>query len=759
MKTIPRSLHFLCFIGLALTAALALNRVVQPSMSTILVRAVVVAALCGAPGLVYRKLWPLSAVLLPLGAYLLARTIIPVPSLVEGIGGQYRFYTEALRAGATGYVEQFFPLTLTEAPELRLLLASAVYWLTGAAAFLALGLRRALPAVVLTLVGLGFSLTVDVSARSIPLALLFLVLAACLLVLSSGLKRETWRLREILVGGAVGVVASALALVFLSFVPSAVATPWQDWRAWDPFRDGGSTYTFNWLQNYPKLLDPGNDMLIMRVESPRPSYWRASALDTFTGSAWVTSQAFTERLGPRQSGQTFVFTFPETDPTPEGHDVGEFFRIRSVFTNYLFVGGDPRSLTIDQDLELRTNDIRALHVNTALGPSLDYQVDAVIPELDPAVLVGRGIDYPEGFGRYLDLPFPRLAEIPGGDKAAAWRTTMSESGREDAEWLDLYDLSQQIVQGATDPYQITLRLEKYLRQFFRYSLTPPPSDLSSPYAAFLFDTRTGYCQHFAGTMALLLRFNGIPSRVAVGFTTGESDAAGSYLVSTNNAHSWVEAYFPDIGWVAFDPTPGRSVPYSAGSSTSPGFVNPFADGDISDPTTVTTGAPRDQSPDEDPASGGASGADTGSWLSRSAWLPWVVGLVVLLVAWPVGRSLWRRRGLHRGTPEERLEASLALLRGTLTDFKVHPTSSLTLEELMGLIEARLGTRPDPDLVDRAEAVLFGGRPATSEDIDRAEALRRLVRKRLRKRYGWLRAGSAWYGLHRPAPASGPGDVR
>jgi transglutaminase-like putative cysteine protease len=143
-------------------------------------------------------------------------------------------------------------------------------------------------------------------------------------------------------------------------------------------------------------------------------------------------------------------------------------------------------------------------------------------------------------------------------------------------WISTHS-TRGIVGDATDPYDVTLRIEGYLRAFFEYSLNPPSSDYSSPYAAFLFDTRSGYCQHFAGAMALLLRYNGIPARVAVGFTSGEEAEPGTYTVSTNDAHAWVEAYFPEAGWVAFDPTPSRNIPTAGPSSSSPGFVDPFGE--------------------------------------------------------------------------------------------------------------------------------------------------------------------------------------
>jgi len=753
MKTLPKILYFVCFVGLAAVAAVAFDRVVQPSMSALLLRTVVAATLTGAPGLIYRKAWPVSALLFLLGGYLLLRTTIPVPTLVEGSGGQYHFYAEELRKGASSYVGQFFPLALTDAPELRLLLAVSVYCVTGVAAFLALSLRKALPALVTILVLLGFSLTVDTAPHVVWLALLFLILGACLLVLSRGLRRNAWRLRDALTGGAVGVVASFLALALLGAAPSAVATPWQDWRAWDPFRQSGSVYSFNWLQNYPSLLNPGKNVVIMRVQSPAPSYWRANALDTFTGNAWVTSQAFLRRLQPTHTDGLYVYPVSKADPTPEGKTVTEVFKVQSVYTNYLFAGGDPLSLSVDQELALRMNDMRSLHVSKALGPSLTYSLKAVIPELKPADLVGLGADYPEAVQHYLTLPFFRADQIAGPDKEAVWRSTVESAGPNGLEWVGLYTLSQEIVGDATDPYDITLHVERYLRTFFNYSLSPPPSDYSSPYAAFLFDTRSGYCQHFSGAMALLLRYNGIPARVAVGFTTGKPDDTGAYVVSTNNAHAWVEVYFPEVGWVAFDPTPGRSVP-AATSTSNPGFINPFAESGASEPGTVTTQVPRNPIPEGGPTGEQTSGAGAGNWLGRADWLPWVAGLVTVLVAWPAARGFWRRRRLHRGSPERRLQASLRLLRAELSDYGVAATPALTLEEVLRVLHAHVGMNSDPALIDRADAVLFGGHPATQADVDRAEALRQEVKTRLRKRHGWVRTGFARYGVPRFSSAGG-----
>ncbi len=752
MKIGTRLLYLLSFAALATVAALALDRALQPSMSAVLLRAVIIASLAGAPGLIHRRAWPAALVLLPVGAYLLLRMTLPLPDTVEGWQAQYGFYVDRLREGGQAYLEDVFPLKVGIVPGLRLLVGLSVYAVSGAAALLALSLRRALPAAGLLMLLMGFSLTVDAATRLLWPALMFLVLAACLLVLSHGLRRTGWRLRDAVAGGAVGAVAAVLALVLLTAAPSAAATPWRDWRTWDPFQQEGSVYTFNWMQNYPRLLDPARDQDILQVISPMPSYWRANALDVFTGSAWVTSQAFLPGPEPEQDAGSWTYSLPAAGPVPPGETVTQTFQIRSVYTNYLFTGGEALRLRMNDRVALRLNDMRALHVREVLGPTLDYTLDTVVPQLEPDELIGRGRDYPEELSTYLSLPFPTLTDIqtpdaPDGAGETLWRDSAAPPNGLSGnwEWADLYALNENIVQEATDPYDVTLRIEKRLRQDYDYSLTPPGSEYASPYAAFLFDTRSGYCQHFAGSMALLLRFNGIPARVAVGFTTGDEESENVYTVSTGNAHAWVEVFFSDFGWVAFDPTPGRSIPAPGPSSTSPGFINPFTeDLDDGDVTPVTqpeeTLDPSRLGPEDQGVGEGVSGGGMPRWL----WT--LIGVVAAAAIWPAVRVLWRRRHLRRGPLEERVAASLRLLQDELSVYRLSVSPGDTLEDTVGLLTSHLRVDIEPAFVERTEAVLFGGRVATARDLDRTEALRRRVKTALRRRYGWLRAALASYGF-------------
>lgn len=89
---------------------------------------------------------------------------------------------------------------------------------------------------------------------------------------------------------------------------------------------------------------------------------------------------------------------------------------------------------------------------------------------------------------------------------------------------------------------------------FKYKLETAPATDENAMADFLFHGKRGYCEQYASTMAVMLRSLDIPSRVAVGFTTGERDGSRR-TISTQDAHAWVEVYFPEVGWVSFDPTP------------------------------------------------------------------------------------------------------------------------------------------------------------------------------------------------------------
>jgi hypothetical protein len=100
-------------------------------------------------------------------------------------------------------------------------------------------------------------------------------------------------------------------------------------------------------------------------------------------------------------------------------------------------------------------------------------------------------------------------------------------------------------------------VERYLKSNFGYTLQLPSTRQADPLANFLFERKRGHCEYFASALAVMLRSLKIPSRVVTGFRRGEfNEITSQYVVRGSDAHAWVEAYFPDRGWITLDPTPG-----------------------------------------------------------------------------------------------------------------------------------------------------------------------------------------------------------
>jgi len=122
-------------------------------------------------------------------------------------------------------------------------------------------------------------------------------------------------------------------------------------------------------------------------------------------------------------------------------------------------------------------------------------------------------------------------------------------------WLD------QTLAGATNSLAQARRLERHLRDNFSYQLGTPELNRLNPTEDFLLNQRTGHCERFASALAYLLRLQGVPSRVVIGYVASSRNLfSGGYNVRFKDAHAWTEAWFPEQGWVQLDATPRASLP-------------------------------------------------------------------------------------------------------------------------------------------------------------------------------------------------------
>lgn len=220
-------------------------------------------------------------------------------------------------------------------------------------------------------------------------------------------------------------------------------------------------------------------------------------------------------------------------------------------------------------------------------------------------------------------------------------------------------LAQQVTQDAATAGERTLVLAHWLRSDeFTYSTAVVDGSTLETVSDFLLVSRTGYCEQFAGSLAILARAVGVPSRVIVGFLPGTATADG-YQVSTRDMHAWTEVFLDGLGWVAIDPTPSGAVGASPVPSASPTTSTPTPSADPTEPELPTASAT--------PTQPAASGSD-GIAFRLPDWTGWIVaGLALALLPLAVRRyRAWSR--LRPGAaPARAAEDAWDEVRDTMLD--------------------------------------------------------------------------------------------
>jgi transglutaminase-like putative cysteine protease len=276
--------------------------------------------------------------------------------------------------------------------------------------------------------------------------------------------------------------------------------------------------------------------------------WRGIALGSFNGRVWSNNRA-QRPVFPRFDGR---FTLPSFNAIQTGsfRPISYEVLMEPVGMNIFFLAGKPQSLEGSYG-HVSVDDAGAVYNDDPEHPVSRYKASSDIGQAFVANLRTAGNTYPpDVLSNYLDLP-TLDSRIP--------------------------ELAKQITTSATNSYDKAAAVENYLRTHYGYTLQLSRTVPHDPLANFLFERKQGHCEYFASSMAVMLRTLGIPSRVVNGFRTGEfNDVTSQYVIRASNAHSWVEAYFPQSGWVAFDPTPSASFPPRTGWSRMSLYVDAIA---------------------------------------------------------------------------------------------------------------------------------------------------------------------------------------
>ena len=286
----------------------------------------------------------------------------------------------------------------------------------------------------------------------------------------------------------------------------------------------------------------GDDSPVFHATVQTKQYWKIETKDTYTSKGWIQSDTEDELVSFDKTSHSIV---SDILPGTEEEKVNSSI---SMMQEYPFVM-QPYGITNVASVVPFTVTMTVANqkLSTFNGSSpfsiLDYDVEYSEPSYSLKALretTTESLDQlSSDFDRYLQLP----ESLPD-------RVT---------------ELATEITEDQKSLYEKAKKIERYFRQSgFSYSqqFAAIPEGDTDYVDQFLFDTKVGYCDNFSTSMVVMLRSQGIPARWVKGFTAGEviqtENNRATYEVTNNNAHSWVEAYFPGVGWINFEPTIGFS---------------------------------------------------------------------------------------------------------------------------------------------------------------------------------------------------------
>lgn len=505
------------------------------------------------------------------------------------------------------------------------------------------------PVVSVAVLGLTIGLlsTVGFEVGAGPYFAFFLVSAVALLLAAGSAGAFV---RPGVVAGA-AVVALVLAAPKAPLSDTTVSGGIIDWT-----RIGtGGTSQLNVQADVGDYLTSGRDAELMRIESEEPLRWRAGTLDYFDGFQWRDTTEPERGYGE------------EVGLGVETQDVVQGVQILDAQTDRVFGGYRIINTSLDYAEE---NTDASWSADRTFSEGDFYRVFSEIPQPTEAQLRGAGSDYPASVReKFLQLP-DNTPQV------------VAERAREIERRYD-----------PATPYDRARAIERYLRYDggFIYNLDVSYRRADKAVEEFLSeDGKQGFCTQFATSMALIAREMGLPSRVVYGATQGEEVEPDEYVVTGHNMHTWVEIYFPDVGWYPFDPTPGFSMPTVMQQNAAAPQISTA--GQKFGPEDIALGRrnqdEQQQAPEQRQSTPAAEQNPGGSTGRVPAW-PFVVLAAALLV---VAGPLLKLALLARGRPEDLYRDLVGRLRDALPPGRAALADSpaLTPTERMVLLAGAAG---------------------------------------------------------------------
>ena len=649
--------------------------------------------------------------------------------------------------GFLDFYDVLVPFSASEQHLMDGVVLLAIFTFT-ALASLAVASRRPLLASLVLVAGAGWPSTIFPGHDDLGRGVLLLLMA---LALVARLGPTTRR------GAPQALVATALAVIAL------VASSWNgvakaqflDWQTWDLSTKTGPSVSveYVWNANYSGVNFPKKRTRVFTVKTDdqRAVYWRATTLDTFVDNAWREELLPIEAFRPLGGSRDLLTDDPllprrARDPTKWIQATVHIDALRdshviSPSGPVAYEGGD----SLDGISYYRGGVAEVLR---PLTRGTEYNAWAFQPQPTPSLLAKSPARYPSEIyrdGPYLEVGPGKLVPPFGSEQRLIWLRHAFDDPHL-RPYLPIYRAAEDVTNGATNPYAATVAIEAWLRSSGGFSYNEHPTQVRGmpPLVAFVTRTYQGYCQHFAGAMALMLRYLGIPARVAAGFTSGAYDAdRHTWRVNDRNAHTWVEVWFDGYGWLPFDPTPGRGN-LGGSYTTSSISVNVSGVENVlrkSIGAAATTSLLRFQLGNRGGRLGGAAGASSGdvakarSGGASSKGFPVaqvvVAGLAALVLLLVAAKLLFRRSRFLTGDPRAIATACRRELVGYLLDVGITIPRNLGIAELGEVVLKRTGV-DSGRLVEHMGLARFGPPAASAEAALEAKAELRAVRRRLRR---------------------------
>ncbi|GAB4557634.1 MAG: transglutaminaseTgpA domain-containing protein [Anaerolineae bacterium] len=452
-------------------------------------------------------------------------------------------------------------------------LAFLVWWLAFLAGWAIFRERRVWLVVLLT--GLAMVINAYYSGRSLTGYLILYFLCALLLLVRVNLSEYEawWRAANIRYAPDIqfdflrnGFIFSLIVITLAWTLPTVDGAKWLN-RAMRPLQEPWERVQEEWQRmfsalNYqPVLVSTAfgktltlsgernvGDTVIMDVQAQGAKrwYWRAVAYDTYTGRGWINTDDETELYDPGVAPllpsyamrqvvtETMTLYVPQGEvllaaPLPFGASVP--FRADVSYVPWATSTEGPGT-----DLPTQPYvDISRMVSEVPIGEGDTYVARSYVSTADVESLREANTAYPDHIlARYLQLPESLPEEVVA--------------------------LAEEITAPFDNVYDKAAALEAYLRKIEYDEQIPAPPPGVDGVAYFLFDVKAGYCDYYASAMAVMARSVGIPARIASGYAQGEwIDELGVYRVREKDAHTWVEIYFPEYGWIEFEPTAAQPL--------------------------------------------------------------------------------------------------------------------------------------------------------------------------------------------------------